>query len=121
MYFVINRLIGYIEKIEGSSDKYLVVADSLRNKNIKSSLDNIWLSIEIKMGDMIYLIPNIKIKDYNKFRFNSDTDLPLNTIIVFRSILINVSCVIKKNNKYYPEIYLQECLYVKGNIWPTTT
>ena len=123
MYFVINRLIGYIEKIEGSSDKYLVVADSLRNKNIKSSLDSIWSSIEIKMGDMIYLIyiPNIKIKDYNKFRFNSDADLPLNTIIEFRLILINVSCVIKKDNKYYPEIYLEECLYVKGNIWPTTT
>ena len=96
LYFVIDRLIGYIEKIEGSSDKYLVVADSLRNKNIKSSLDNIWSSIEIKMGDMIYLIPNIKIKHYNKFGFNSDTDLPLNTIIEFRSILINVSCVIKK-------------------------
>ena len=46
------------------------------------------------MGDMIYLIPNIKIKDYNKFRFNSDTDLPLNAIIEFRSILRNVSCVI---------------------------
>ena len=91
LYFLINRLIGYIEKIEGSSDKYLVAADSLRNKNIKSYLDNIWSSIEIKMGDMIYLIPNIKIKDYNKFRFNSDTDLPLNTIIEFRSILINVS------------------------------
>ena len=121
LYFVINRLIGYIEEIEGSSDKYLVVADSLRNKNIKRSLDNIWSSIEIKMGDMIYLIPNIKMKDYNKFRFNSDTDLPLKTIIEFRSILINVSCVIKIDNEFYPEIYLEECLYVKGNIWPTTT
>ena len=121
LYFVINRLIGYIEEIEGSSDKYLVVADSLCNKNIKSSLDNIWSSIRIKMGDMIYLIPNIKIKDYNKFRFNSDTDLPLNTITEFRSILKNVSCVIKKDNECYPEIYLEECLYVKGNIWPTTT
>ena len=96
MYFVINRLIGYIEKIEGSSDKYFVVADSLRNKNIKSSLDNIWSSIQIKMGDMIYLIPNIKIKYYNKFRFNSDTYLPLNTIIEFRSILINVINIIQK-------------------------
>ena len=121
LYFVFNRLIGYIEKIEGSSDKYLVVADSLRNKNIKSSLDNIWSSIKVKMEDIIYLIPNIKIKDYNKFRFNSDTDLPFNTIIEFRSILINVSCVIKKDNECYPEIYLEECLYVKGNIWPTTT
>ena len=121
LYIAINRLIGYIEEIEGSSDKYLVVVDSSRNKNIKSSLDNIWSSIEIKMGDMIYLIPNIKIKNYNKFRFNSDTDLPLNTIIEFRSILINVSCVIKKDNECYPDIYLEECLYVKGNIWPTTT
>ena len=34
LYFVINRLIGYIEKIEGSSDKYLVVVDSSHNKNI---------------------------------------------------------------------------------------
>ena len=116
LYFVINRLIGYVEEMEGSSDKYLVVVDSSRNKNIKSSLDNIWSSIEIIMGDMIYLIPNIKIKDYNKFRFNSDTDLPLNTIIEFRSILINFSCVIKKDNECYPEIYLEECLYVKGNI-----
>ena len=78
LYFVINRLIGYIEKIEGSSDKYLVVADSLRNKNIKSFLNNIWSSIEIKMRDMIYLIPNIKTKDYNKFRFNSDTEISFN-------------------------------------------
>ena len=113
LYFVINRLIGYIEEIEGSSDKYLVVASSARNKNIKSSLDNIWSSIEIKIEDKIYPIPNIKIKDYNKFRFNSDIDLPLNTIIEFRSILINVSCVIKKDNEYYPEIYLEECLYIK--------
>ena len=34
LYFVINRLIGYIEKIEGSSDKYLVVVGSSHNKNI---------------------------------------------------------------------------------------
>ena len=40
-YFVINRLIGYIEEIEESSDKYLVVLTSLRNKNINILLDNI--------------------------------------------------------------------------------
>ena len=66
MYFVINRLIGYIEKIEGSSDKYLVVTKSVRNKNIKSVLDMIWISIENKIKDIIYPhinnYPNIKIK-----------------------------------------------------------
>ena len=29
-------------------------------------------------------------------RFNSDIDLPVNTIIEFRSLLINVSCIIEK-------------------------
>ena len=124
LYFVFNRLIGYIEKIEGSSDKYLVVADSVRNKNINSVIDTIWGSIENKIEDIIYPFfnnyPRIEIKDYDKFRFNSDIDLLLNTIIEFRSLVINVSCVIEKS-KYYPEIYLDECLYVKGNIWPTTT
>ena len=85
------------------------------NKNIISVLDMIWASIEDKIN------PGIKIKDYDKFRFNSDIDLPLNTIIEFRSLLINVSCVIEKDNVYYPEIYLYECLYVKDNPLPTTT
>ena len=39
LHFVINRLIGYIEEIEGSSDKYLVVTKNVRNKNIISGLD----------------------------------------------------------------------------------
>ena len=117
LYFVINRLIGYIEQIEGSSDKYLVVLSSLRNKNITSVFNKIWESIENKIEDKIEdkINPGIKIKDYNKFRFNSDIDLPLNTALEFRSLLINVSCIIEKDNEYYPEIYLDECLYVKCN------
>ena len=125
-YFVINRLIGYIGEIEGSSDKYLVVAKSVRNKDMISVLDTVWGSIENKIEDKINPIPNIysniiKIKDYDKFRFNSDIDLPLDTSIEFRSLVINVSCIIEKDNEYYPEIYLDECLYVKGNVWPKTT
>ena len=124
LYLVINRLIGYIEEIEGSSDKYLVVAKSVRNKNIIGVLDVLRGSIENKIEDKIYPIPNnypgVKIKDYDKFRFNSDTNLPLDTLIEFRSIVINVSCVVQKDNEYYPEIYLDECLYVKYKAWPTT-
>ena len=112
LYFIINCLIGYIEEIDGSSDKYLVAASNVRNKNIISVLDTIWEHIENKIED-INNYPSIKMKDYNKFRFNSDIDLPLDTLIEFRSLLINVSCVIEKDNKYYSEIYLDECSYVK--------
>ena len=115
LYFVINRLIGYIEEIKGSSDKYLVVATSVRNKDIISVFDGVWRSIENKINPNPNINPNIiKIKDYDKFKFNSDIDLPLYTLIEFRSLVINVSCVIEKDNEYYPEIYLDECLYDKA-------
>ena len=111
LHFLIDRLIGFIEEIDGSNDKYLVVVSSLRNKKIINALDKVWLSIKDKIN------PNIKMKDYDKFRFNSDIDLPVNTIIEFRSLIINVSCVIEKDNEYYPEIYLDDCSYVKNSIY----
>ena len=109
LHFLIDRLIGFIEEIDGPNDKYLVVVSSLRNKKIINALDKVWSSILIN--------PNIKIKDYDKFRFNSDIDLSVNTLIEFRSLLINVSCVIEKDNEYYPEIYLDDCSYVKNSIY----
>ena len=44
-------------------------------------------------------------------RFSSNVDLPLNKLIEFRMLTIVIKCVIEKDNKYYPEIYLDECLY----------
>ena len=111
LHFLIVRLIGFIEEIDGSNDKYLVVVSSLRNKKIIDALDKVWLSIKDKIN------PDIKIKDYDQFRFNSDLDLPVNTIIEFRSLLINVSCVIEKDNEYYPEIYLDNGVYLKNLIY----
>ena len=82
----------------------------------------IWALIENEINPNPNTDPTIvKIKDYDKFRFNSDTNLPLDTLIEFRSLVINVSCVIEKDNKYYPEIYLDECLHVKDKVWPTTS
>ena len=89
LYFFIDRLIGFIEEIDRSSDKYLVVVSSLRNKKIINALDKVWFSIKDKIN------PSIKIKDYDIFRFNSGIDVPVNTIIEFRSLLINASCVIE--------------------------
>ena len=76
-YFVINRLIGYITEIKGSSDKYLVVFNSSHNNKINMYLYNIWESIKDQIN------PNIKIKNWDKFRFNSDMDLPLKKMIEF--------------------------------------
>ena len=92
LHFLIDRSISFIEEIDGSNDNCLVAVSSLRNKNIINALDMVWLSIKDKIN------PGIKTKDYDKFRFNSDIDLPVNTIIEFHSLFINVSCVIEKDN-----------------------
>ena len=61
LHFLIDRLIGFIEEIDGSNDKYLVVVSSLCNKKIIDALDKVWSSIKDKIN------PSIKIKDYDKF------------------------------------------------------
>ena len=54
---------------------------------------------------------SIKIDGLDKIRFSSDINLPLGKLIEFKVLTIIIKCIIKKNDKYYPEIYLDECLY----------
>ena len=105
LYFVINRLFGYIEKIEGSSDTYLVV--DMSKEKIINIFNKLWKFIEneITSSDSSNII-----KKYNQLRFNSNVDLPLYTLIEFRMLTIVINCVIEKDGEYYPEIYLDECL-----------
>ena len=57
-----------------------------------------------------------KIKEYNKLRFNSNVDLPLDRLIEFRALEITINCVIEKDGEYYLENYLNECSYNKDII-----
>ena len=49
---------------------------------------------------------NNEIKEYYKLRFDSDLYLPTKTLIDLDTLTININCVIEKDGKYYPEIYL---------------
>ena len=46
-----------------------------------------------------------------KIRFTSDDELPLNKTIEIPNITIIVRAIFLKNNKYYPQFVLDECLY----------
>ena len=114
LYLVINRLNGFIEEIIGTSDRYSVA--NMGNRKIINIFDELWKSIENKItsNSSINTFFN-KIKEYNKLRFNSDLYLPAGKSIEFRMLTININCVIEKDNEYYPEIYLDECLYVNDD------
>ena len=46
-----------------------------------------------------------------KIKFSSGDDLPLNKQWKFLSITIIVRTVFEEDGKYYPQIFLDECLY----------
>ena len=50
-------------------------------------------------------------KDYMKMKFSSDDDLTLNKILKLHVLTIIVRSVLEEDGKYYPHIFLDECLY----------
>ena len=49
--------------------------------------------------------------DYDNIKFLSDDSLPLNKLIYFPTLTVIIRCVLKQNEVYYPQVYLDECLY----------
>ena len=46
-----------------------------------------------------------------KIKFNSNDDLPLSKILKLRILTIIVRSVFEEDGKYYPQVFLDECLY----------
>ena len=46
-----------------------------------------------------------------KIKFDSDDNLPLNKILNFRVLTIIIKNIFEKDGKYYPQIFLDDCLY----------
>ena len=51
------------------------------------------------------------VKDIMKIKFETDNDLPLNQQIKFPTIAMVARSVFEEDGKFYPQIYLDECLY----------
>ena len=48
---------------------------------------------------------------YMKMKFDSDDELPLNKTTEITVVVIVVRAIFYENNKYYPQDFLDECLY----------
>ena len=102
LYLSVKSLLGSVKNIDGSSDWYLVIDKS----NI--AVINVFNTLREYIEDKVILD---KIDGFDKIRFSSDIDLPLDTLIQYKVLTIIIRCIIEKDDKYYAEIYLDECLY----------
>ena len=46
-----------------------------------------------------------------KIKFDSDDNLLLNVVLKFCILTIVIRCIFEKDSKYYPHIFLDDCLY----------
>ena len=51
--------------------------------------------------------------DDKEFVYDSDYDdsLPLGKLIYFPTLTVVIRCVFKRDGIYYPQVYLDDCLY----------
>ena len=79
LYLSVKSLLGSVEKIDGSSGRYLVIDKS----NIE--VINVFNTLGEYIEDKIILD---KIDGFDKIRFSSDIDLALGTLIQFKILTI---------------------------------
>ena len=95
----------YFEEI--NINRYLTLVPTDESKKIIQKYEELWS----KIRDLIRSVSKIS-DDYDekdmKIKFDN---LPLNKSIEIHNATIVVRSVFHKNNKYYPQVFLDECLY----------
>ena len=92
-------------------NKYLVFDSTDENKELLKKYNDVFNGIMDKIKE----ISNDECdyeKDYMKIKFNSDDNLPLNKTLYFHSITITIKSVFKEEGKLYPQVFLDDTLYV---------
>ena len=46
-----------------------------------------------------------------KIKFNSDDNMSLNKMLMLHMLTVIVRSVFEEDDKYYPQVFLDECLY----------
>ena len=53
----------------------------------------------------------IMMKNNMKIKYDTDDELPLNKMIEIPNMIIVVRAVFHENNNYYPQVFIDKCLY----------
>ena len=109
LYLIIREVDGYIEETNGN--KYLSFASTDKSKKSVKKYTKVWDEIKYH----IQAINSSKSGEYEiyymKTKFNSDDNLPLNKILKFHMLTIIVRSVFEEDGKYYPQVFLNQCLW----------
>ena len=108
LYLIFSKVNKYFEEI--IKNKYLMlVPTNESNEKIKKYKER-WSKIRDLIRSMTKNSDDYD-ENYIKTKFNSDDELPLNIATEIHSMIIVVRPIFHENNKYYPQVFLNEYLY----------
>ena len=108
LYFIADKVYGFTEENEGN--KHLNLAFTDNNSEVLKKYAQLWNRIK-NLIEKIDNKPGEYGKDYTRIKFNLDHNFPLNKPLKFYNLMIIVRSVFQEDNKYYPQVYLDECFY----------
>ena len=109
LYLIIGEIDGYNE--ENNGNKYLTFASTDNEKKVLEKCTKLWDETKYHIQTINAGNSGKYDKDYMKIKFNSDDDLPLNKILKLHMLSIIVRSVFEEDDKYYPQMFLDERLY----------
>ena len=109
LYLMIDEVSGYIK--ESNGNKYLTFASTDNNKKVLEKYAKIWDEIKYHVQTKSAVKSGEYEKNYMRIKFNLDDSLPLNKILKLHMLTIIVRSVLEEDGKYYPQVFLDECLY----------
>ena len=102
LYLIIHFATGHFKEKYG--EKYLIIDSTEKCEEVFSGTKS-----EIKKlngrKELFYE------KNYARIGINTDDDLPLNEQLKFPTLTVIIRRVLQKDEKLYPQIYLDEYLY----------
>ena len=109
LYLIIGEVIGYIE--ENNGNKYLVFDSTDENKEVLKKYTELWYVIKSEIETINGGKKGKYGKDFMKMELNTDNNLPLNKPLKLHMLTIIVRCIFEEDGAFYPQLYLDDCLY----------
>ena len=108
LYLTFRYVNGYFEDINGN--KYLTLVSTNESKDKIKKYEELWSKIKDLSRSVTKNSDDYDYDEkYVKIKLNSDDELPLNKTVEIPTITIVVRAIFLEN-KYYPQVFLDECL-----------
>ena len=107
MYLIVNKVFCSVGEENGI--KYLKM-----EKNRSEPVLNKWNQVFDSIKYHIKKISNEECNfndGFKKIKFISDDSLRLDKLIYFPTLTVVIRCVFKKEDLFYPQVYLDDALY----------